>query len=510
MSKPSLRKSIPLSFSRAACLLVTGACLAKADTTIVSVNLTEFATDIQQVDSDETFGIAAEGSAAGGWVNLNQAGSATNLTDSVGSATSVDFSLTAPNQWASFNAAYDDTPLKGGIDDYTGTTLPTSITLSDLNATFPDGCKVIVYVGGFNANRGASISDGTTTYHFQAADSPVAPVAFVATTDTTDDGDDTAPEAQYAVFGSDVSPLTDNSITLTIDTLYGGGAAICGVQVIGEGVTPLPVSGPVSINFKEFPTTVNDPLEPYGVVPASNWTNLEAATTASNLVTDGGGGSTIDLAATAPSGFDTWNFGPLDNTPMRAGIVVYGTPATVTLSDINATFSSYDVIVYLGGFNAAAGGNQGSISDGTTTYVYSVPNPFDPALVQSTDTDGGDGADPATYVRFNGLTADSVTLTMTTLNGSCGIGGIQIVGTPAETEIRVLSVDRDALSGELTVVFESQAAVTYSAYGGTDLANASSWPEISTTDIVDAGGTASFSYTPPGSPPRFFLRIRED
>lgn len=220
--------------------------------------------------------------------------------------------------------------------------------------------------------------------------------------------------------------------------------------------------------------------------------------------------STVDLSATAPGGFATWNFDVLDNTPMRAGIAVYGTPATVTLSDLNATFSSYDVIVYVGGYNNAVGGNQGSISDGTTTYVYSVPVPFTTSLIQSTDTDSADGSDPATYVRFNGLTANSVTLTMTTLNTSAGIGGIQIVGIPAVGRIPVVSFERNPATGQLTLEFESQAGATYSAFGGTDLADTSLWPEVSTAAIIDNGGTAVFQYTPPGNPSRFFLQIRED
>ncbi len=206
----------------------------------ISVNLTDFATDVQQIDGDETFGIAAEGSVVGGWVNINRTDTANDLTNDLGAATTVDLALTSPNGWASFNAAYDDTPLKGGIDDYTGTTNPTSLTLSGLNATFPTGCRVIIYLTGFNSNEGASISDGSTTYHFQAIDSPSAPVTFVRTTDTTDDGSDTAPEAQYAVFGSESSPLTADSITLTLDTLHGGGSAIGGVQVIGEAGSGTP------------------------------------------------------------------------------------------------------------------------------------------------------------------------------------------------------------------------------------------------------------------------------
>lgn len=224
-------------------------------TRVVSVNLTEFASDVQQVDADETFGIAAEGSVVGGWVNLNQTNAATDLANDLGAATTVDISLTSPNGWATFNGAYDDTPLKGGIDDYAGTANPTALTLSDLNATFPDGYRVIVYVGGFNANRGAAISDGTTTYYYQALDSPSAPVAFTATTETSDGGDDSAPEAQYAVFGSTGSPLTADSVTFTVDTLYGGGAAICGVQVLGESggglssKTAIPVPVPMPSLF---------------------------------------------------------------------------------------------------------------------------------------------------------------------------------------------------------------------------------------------------------------------
>lgn len=241
------RNSIPALLSSLGIAIAS----SQASATVVSINLTEFANDIQQINSDETFGIAAEGSVVGGWVNLNQTLTATNVADSGGSPTTVDVSGTAPNGWASFNAAYDDTPLKAGIDDYTGTGSPTTIVLADLNATFASGYKIIVYLTGFNGNTGASISDGTTTYFFQTIGSPSAPVTLVRTTDTTDNGAGTAPEAQYAVFGSDVAPLTANSITLTLDTLYGGGSGLGGVQIVsaipepgsllllGVGVLPL-------------------------------------------------------------------------------------------------------------------------------------------------------------------------------------------------------------------------------------------------------------------------------
>jgi len=199
---------------------------------IVSLNIIQNpGNNNQQIDVGETFGIPSLGSVAGGWVNLNAG--ANNLTDNLGFATTLDFSLTQPNGQATFNNAYTNTPLFAGLDDYTTTAAPVSITLSDLNATFAGGYFAIVYVGGFNANTGASISDGTSAFYFRLDPAPVAPYgSFVQTTQTTDLGAGNNPIAQYAVFGSSASPLTANSITFTLDTLSGGGAALGGVQII--------------------------------------------------------------------------------------------------------------------------------------------------------------------------------------------------------------------------------------------------------------------------------------
>ena len=186
----------------------------------------------------------------------------------------------------------------------------------------------------------------------------------------------------------------------------------------------------ISLNWKEFAGGVNDVLDGYGVVSANNWQNLQQVTSGTDIVTSAGTTSTVDFTATAAGGFDTFEFGVLNNTPMRAGMASFSssTGPTITLSGLNATFSSYDVIVYVGGFNAAS--NQGSVTDGVTTYYYSVPNPFTTALTQSTDTNIGDGADVATYVRFNGLTADTTTISLLSPNSTgVGIGGIQITGT---------------------------------------------------------------------------------
>ena len=198
---------------------------------VVSVNIMQNGgNDAQQIDADETFGIASYGSVVGGWYNLNAA--TPNLLNHLGAATTLDFALTQPNGQATFNAAYNDTPLFAGLDDYTTTPTPVSITISDINATFSLGYYAIVYVGGFNANTGASITDGTSKYYYRPLPTPVAPVSFVQTTQTTDLGLGNNPTAQFAVFGSMSVPLTADSITFTIDTLYGGGSGLGGVQIV--------------------------------------------------------------------------------------------------------------------------------------------------------------------------------------------------------------------------------------------------------------------------------------
>jgi len=218
--------------SVAAAVIATTLGNGSATAQVVSVNIMQNGgNDLQQIDADETFGIASYGSVVGGWYNLNSA--TPNLLNHLGAATTLDFSLTQPNGQATFNAAYNDTPLFAGLDDYTTTPTPASITISDINATFSLGYYAIVYVGGFNANTGASISDGTSTFYYRPNPAPVAPYGiFVQTTQTTSLGAGSNPIAQYAVFGSQTSPLTSDSITFTLDTLSGGGAALGGVQII--------------------------------------------------------------------------------------------------------------------------------------------------------------------------------------------------------------------------------------------------------------------------------------
>jgi hypothetical protein len=231
-------KSIPLPLAAilAAGMLCTAGPAAAA---VISIN---FIQDIgnanQQIDVNETFGIASLGTVVGGWTNVN--GPVSNLADSQGNPTPVRvLTVLQPNGQATFNSNYWNTPLFAGFDDYPATATPTSVTLTNLATHFPYGYRLIAYVGGFNTCSNASLSDGTTTLYYRTLSSPVAPVTFVPTTTTSNPGNLNAPVAQYAVFG-EPELLTANSVTLTLDTLYGGGAGLCGVQIVGTAPTDPP------------------------------------------------------------------------------------------------------------------------------------------------------------------------------------------------------------------------------------------------------------------------------
>lgn len=225
---------------------------------IISTNFTEYTGDPQRINNGETFGIEELDSVTDSWFNLHKTDQATELTNNLNEKTDASLSIKHPNNWGTGNAAYNNTPIKAGVDDFTGTNSPTSVTFMGLNATFPDGYKAIVYVGGYLGNRGASISDGNSTFYYQTSASPTAPVTFVQTTTVTDDGDGTAPEAHYAIFGTDESPLLIDSITFTIDTLYGGGSFIGGIQIMGESVPGEPIKTLIPVPVTEPKIEINN------------------------------------------------------------------------------------------------------------------------------------------------------------------------------------------------------------------------------------------------------------
>ncbi len=75
-------------------------------------------------------------------------------------------------------------------------------------------------------------------------------------------------------------------------------------------------------------------------------------------------------------------------------------------------------------------------------------------------------------------------------------------------DIPVVSTALDGTTGEFTMIFTSKAGKTYSVFGGSDLADISSWPELTVSDIN--GDDTDLSYSHIAGETRFFYQVRED
>ncbi len=149
--------------------------------------------------------------------------------------------------------------------------------------------------------------------------------------------------------------------------------------VTGVLTANLASAATIGVNWKEFAGAVNDPIEPYGVEPASNWIiNVQNVLNFTDLELATGVASTVDLAVITSAdagGSDTYEFSVLNNTPMRAGLRLNTANSSRTLdfSDLSSTFSTYDIIVYLAGYNGVNGTAVTTL--GGTTYYTKVPSP---------------------------------------------------------------------------------------------------------------------------------------
>lgn len=195
-----------------------------------------------------TYGITNQNSVVGGWINLNQANNSSALPFSDGSPSTVNLTGTSNPGWSVGNGGYAGTPLIGGKSVFGGTATANrpTFTLANLNANFPAGYKVIVYVSGFLNVANAYVSNGTTTFYYRSASNSTEVASVVAaglfpTTQTTDLGNGNNPLAQYAVFGDSVL-LTNDTMTFTLGgTAVGSGAWIAGFQIVGTAsFEPIP------------------------------------------------------------------------------------------------------------------------------------------------------------------------------------------------------------------------------------------------------------------------------
>lgn len=184
-----------------------------------------------------------------------------------------------------------------------------------------------------------------------------------------------------------------------------------------------------------------------GVVRADWWGNSwnggGQVLNPQNLIDDEGVASTIDMSSNTGLSYNVGAFGADTggdwNRTMLSAYVnnESGQPVTLTLSDINATYATYDLYVY---FMSDVDSRVGDITVGGTTYFFGA-NPgslTDPAQfnLASVTTSAGYDTD-ANYAKFSGLTADSLTMTANfwtnntaTERSFGGISGFQLVPIP--------------------------------------------------------------------------------
>lgn len=236
---------------------------------IVSVNFTDGAmTSASLVQG--TYGIEP----AANWNNT--IGNQNNLTNDSGVATTVDVTTVRPNGNALWPDDYTNTVLYGGIRENLNEGTRSSATISDLNANFPDGYKVIAYLNGSSAMNAALVTDGTTTNYYKSL---YTPSNFSGALTKTDDEDfngnsSSVPVAQYAVFGSDVFPLTADSITLTMDALLGNAASLCGFQIVGAEPPTLPAGTVFYDDFENYSDLTGDGVTVPSTSDPFDWNDI--------------------------------------------------------------------------------------------------------------------------------------------------------------------------------------------------------------------------------------------
>lgn len=166
----------------------------------------------------------------------------TNLKTSNGKTSTIDFTISGGEwdrfAWAPGGVGWFYTPMGSGL----GSAGTVTLTISDIDGTFPNEYDVIVYVTGWGG--WGPYTDGTTTYYCAVEDAMTGDL--IQSTDTDDsDGID---EGTYVRF-NDLS-----ADTTAIQILNSMGGAIGGFQIVGSerGMAySLSPTGLVSRDFDE-------------------------------------------------------------------------------------------------------------------------------------------------------------------------------------------------------------------------------------------------------------------
>lgn len=186
---------------------------------VVSVNFYKDISGVTYGQVSGTFGISDEGSEVAGWINTINPNNLTSVTTSDGTATTIGISAIRPNGngYDSTDAtSYAQTAMRGYIHAYLAADKEAHVTLSNLNANFPNGYKILAYVGGSSDNTGASVSltegdaaswdpSTDTTYYFKTRYYPDASTEVSSNLN----GRVAAPSTIYVGTGSFADPYYD-------------------------------------------------------------------------------------------------------------------------------------------------------------------------------------------------------------------------------------------------------------------------------------------------------------
>ena len=350
-----------------------------------------------------SFGVALEDSVTDGWIDkLSDTHNGLALTASDGTLSSVIMQTIRPNGNGYDTTAatnYQGTAMRGFINAYsTNTAEEAQVALSNLNANFPNGYKIITYLGGVNQNTGASISltegdasewDAATdeTYYFKTRYYP-----------------DPGTESQYSGSATSEAP----------STIY-----------VGNGTFTAPYYEFYEDANATIPLDITDQIFYKG-----NTYTFERVSGISNhpfYISD-----TINNNSYHNGGLSFANTGGSSS----AGIVSGG-KITFTLPDDYSNELHYYCVAHSSMVSA----------NGLEIGRLNTIAGWDGTPVKATDTTSDVGANTlvADYAVFYNLTADQVTLTLDSIqDGAAGIGGIQIVGSsslPTADTMKAISVN---------------------------------------------------------------------
>ena len=385
----------------------------------ISIN---FYKDINNVKygriSTNSFGVALEDSVTDGWIDkLNDAHNGVALTTSDGTLSSVIIETIRPDgngYDTTFADNYDNTAMRGYINAYsTNIAEEAQVSLSNLNANFPNGYKIITYLGGVNQNTGASISltEG-------------GPSDWDAATDTT----------YYFKTRYYPDPSSENE--------YNGDATIDAPTTIYVG------EGSLSAPYYNFYTNANG----------------TGSVSMTNLVFYKGEEYTFERLGVFSHPFSISDT-PAEDGSYYMGTLSFSTTGTGTLSGLNAGETLTFTIptgTYTNEIHYYCTAHSGMVGPKLEIGQINSIAGWDGTLVKAVDTTSSVGADTtvADYAVFYNLSADQVTLTLDSIqDGAAGSGGIQIVGssnqitTNTSKAISINLVTGTGLNEEVTATY---------------------------------------------------------